>query len=72
MEKDKCFDWIRSRVSLMDGFHMEQELFHKMADKFSNIILDSYGCEMIQKIRFIGYQSGEYWQFQFLNKENDE
>jgi hypothetical protein len=66
-EKDNndYFNIIRSRISLINDYKMPEKKFNKMADKFAQALLDSFGFELISKIKFFAPLRGEYWQFQY-------
>lgn len=61
---------VRSRIFLMNGITMQESLFNEKADKFSELIVNTLGPELLGKYSVFMPMIGEFWMLKYVNVED--
>ena len=63
----ECYDVIIKRISLLPNCKMNKKIFEKKSNEFALELIESIGCNNLNKMKYIAPLRGKYWQFQYSN-----
>ena len=55
---------VRRCICLIDGLHMDERLFNRLADDFAEHLFNAYGADMLKNIALISHVP-QFWQLKY-------
>jgi hypothetical protein len=66
LNQPSCLGAVRQRISLLPNHKMSDKMFDKKANELAKIMVETMGCEIINKMKYFAPLRGDYWQFQYV------